>query len=328
MVGKVGQQGSSRLNILITSISAKIQLVKSFKEVVEPLGGVVVGTDMDEKCCAADFVDVFAALPPDHSINYDAALLDVCVRHDIDLIIPSRDSELQRLTSLRHEFDALNIILPLPNADKLEICLDKKKFHRFCLNNGFPVLPLVDPAADVSFPLFVRAINTTEDKIAYQVPNLKLWEKLGLDRSHHICQPLCTDNEYSIDVLMDMDGEPLQAVVRHRQRLVNGESWRAQIKNMPELEVMAMDLCKKLELKAHNLVQAFVSEEGGIHLIEVNPRFGGCSNLSVVGGLNSPRRIVQMVQGNLEAAKRNGPIQFGLQSNRYSLDVMSRLDDD
>lgn len=315
------------MNILITSISAKIQLVRSFKEAVEPFGGLIVGTDMDKKCCAADFVDMFAALPPDDSSDYGAALLDVCARHNIDLVIPSRDSELQQLVRLRPEFDALNIKLPLPDADKLQICLDKKKFHRFCLNNDFPVLPLVDPATNGSFPLFVRAINTTEDKIAYQVPNLKLWEKLGLDRSHHICQPLCTDNEYSVDVLMDMEGEPLQAVVRHRQRLVNGESWRAQIKNMPELAAKALKLCQKLELKAHNLVQAFVSENGGIHLIEVNPRFGGCSNLSVVGGLNSPRRIVQMAQGNVEAAKLNEPIQFGLQSNRYSLDVLSRLDD-
>jgi len=264
-------------------------------------------------------------LPPDQSPEYCAALLAVCADHNIDLIIPSRDGELQRLAKMRSDFDALNIVLPLPGSDKLEICLDKLKFHRFCQGNGFPVLPLVDPGADDNFPLFVRAINTAEEKVAYQVPDLKLWEKLGIDRSHHICQPVCTDNEYSVDVLMDMGGKPLQAVVRHRQRLVNGESWRSQIKQMPELAATALELCQKLELRAHNLVQAFVSDDGGIHLIEVNPRFGGCSNLSVVGGLQSPRRIVQMVQGNTAAARVNQPIRFGLQSNRHSVDVFTQL---
>lgn len=315
------------MNILITSVSAKVQLIQSFKDVVHPLGGLVIGTDMDEKCCAAGFVDVFAVLPLDQSSDYGQRLLEICDRYDVDLIIPTRDGELVQLAGLRPGFDDLRVVLPLPGSDSLENCLNKKKFHHFCQKNNFPVLPLMDPVAGDNFPLFVRAINTAEDKVAYRVPNQQVWDRLGLDRSHHICQPVCTDNEYSVDVLMDLNGAPLQAVVRHRQRLVNGESWRSQIKDMPVLEDTALNLCQKLGLKGHNLVQAFVGHAGDIHLIEVNPRFGGCSNLSVMGGLNSPMRIVQMVQGKMELARLNQPIQYGLQSNRYSLDVMTLLDD-
>lgn len=311
------------MNILITSISAKVQLVQAFKDAVRPLGGLIVGTDMDEKCCASHFVDAFVTVPPDGSDAFAAALLETCRRYTIDVIIPTRDGELIQLEGLRRELTALNVALPLPGRSQLEICLDKKRFHDFCVEKGFPVLPTVNPDDKSSFPLFVRAINTSNGKVAYEVPDLKVWEMLGLDRTHHICQPICTDNEYSVDLLMDLDGKALQAVARHRQRLVNGESWRSEIVALPDLEAMVMAVGEHLGLKAHNLVQAFVSDSGDIHLIEVNPRFGGCSNLSVAGGLDSPRRIIQMVQGNTADACVNAPIRTGLQSNRYSLDIFN-----
>ncbi len=311
------------MNILITSISAKVQLVQAFKDAVRPLGGLIVGTDMDEKCCASHFVDAFVTLPPDGSDAFASKLLETCRRYHIDLIIPTRDGELLQLEGLRRELTALDVVLPLPDRNSLSTCLDKRQFHEFCTKNGFPVLPTLNPEDKNSFPLFVRAINTASGKVAYEVPDLKVWEMLGLDRTHYICQPICTDNEFSVDVLMDMAGKPLQAVARHRQRLVNGESWRSEIVSNPALETMVMDICEKLGLRAHNLVQAFVGSDGQIHLIEVNPRFGGCSNLSVAGGLDSPKRIIQMVQGLDDEARTNQPIKAGLQSNRYSLDIFS-----
>ena len=120
------------MNILITSISAKVQLVQAFKDAVRPLGGLIVGTDMDEKCCASHFVDAFVTLPPDGSPEYSTALLDVCRRYKVGLVIPTRDGELVQLEGLRRELNALNIALPLPDRVGLDVCLDKRTFHEFC----------------------------------------------------------------------------------------------------------------------------------------------------------------------------------------------------
>ncbi|MFC3050525.1 ATP-grasp domain-containing protein [Kordiimonas pumila] len=309
------------MNILITSISAKVQLVQAFKDAVRPYGGLIVGTDMDPKCCAAHFVDMFEALPRDDNPAYKKRLLEICKTHKIRLIIPTRDAELEALVDIKADLAALGTALPLPDSEALHTCLDKRLFHSFCVAEGYPVLPVVDPQMENNFPLFVRAINTANGKEAYEVPNMVAWNHLGLDRSHYICQPLCTDNEYSCDILLDLDGMPLQAVVRHRQRLVNGESWRSEIVDMPRLEAMTLEICQKLGLKGHNLAQAFVGAAGDIHLIEINPRFGGCSNLSIAGGLASPVRLVEMVRGETEEAARKRPITIGLQSNRYSMDI-------
>ena len=70
----------------------------------------------------------------------------------------------------------------------------------------------------------------------------------------------------------------------------------------------------------HSVVQAFWSEQNGPRLIEVNPRFGGASTLSIRAGLDSPRRIIGMLRGD-PAAYLNGPIKVGLVMHRVAEDV-------
>jgi carbamoyl-phosphate synthase large subunit len=135
-----------------------------------------------------------------------------------------------------------------------------------------------------------------------------------------IIQEMVTDPEYSIDVLSSFEGEALQAVVRRRLVVRGGESSTAQVVDNPDLEALAIKLCNSLGLVGHSVVQAFWSELNGPRLIEVNPRFGGASTLSIRAGLDSPRRIVGMLRGD-PAAYLNGPIQVGLVMHRVAEDV-------
>lgn len=45
----------------------------------------------------------------------------------------------------------------------------------------------------------------------------------------------------------------------------------------------------------HVTVLAFYSPDNYLNLIEVNPRFGGASNLSIVAGLDSPHRLIAIL---------------------------------
>jgi carbamoyl-phosphate synthase large subunit len=83
---------------------------------------------------------------------------------------------------------------------------------------------------------------------------------------------------------------------------------------------MALDLCARLGCIGHNVVQAFYRRETGPLLIEVNPRFGGASNLSIRAGLDSPSRIIALLAG--EKPRNPRPIRFGLTMLRYSEDMI------
>ncbi len=152
------------------------------------------------------------------------------------------------------------------------------------------------------------------------VPSPEMLAALAPMASNLIIQEQVTDPEYSIDVLSSFEGGALQAVVRRRLVVRGGESSTTQVVHNPELEALAVKVADGLGLVGHSVVQAFWSERNGPRLIEVNPRFGGASTLSIRAGLDSPRRILGMLRGDPDAYK-NGPIQIGLTMHRVAEDI-------
>lgn len=308
------------INCLITSASAKVLLVEAFKAVLHPLGARVIASDMDRDCCAGHFADGFEWLPKDDAPDYESRLLDICERHQIALLIPTRDGELQRLASLKPTLEAMGVTVPLPDAAVLAACQDKKNFQAYCVEKGFPVLPLADVHKENAFPIFMRHRDGTFTGGGVLVESLSAFERLKVDINDYVVQPYVQDREISCDLLLDFEGKPMQAVARERLKLVNGESWRSRIVSLPDAEKLALTLAQDLGLRGHNLVQMFYSDTEGPRLIEVNARFGGCSNLSIQGGLSSPERIVQLMQGAEAEARLARPIRIGLTSLRYATD--------
>jgi carbamoyl-phosphate synthase large subunit len=311
--------GKRTINCLITSASAKVLLVEAFKSVLHPLGGKVVAADMDAECCAGYFADAFELCPKDGDDAYGDRVLDICKRHDISLLVPTRDGELQQLASMKPKLEAIGVTVPLPNADVLALVQDKKDFQKYCTEQGFPVLPIADVHEENAFPIFMRHRNGTFTGGGVMVESLSAFQRLGVDVNDYVMQPYVTDRELSCDILMDLDGEPMQAVVRERLKLVNGESWRSRIIDLPAVSNLALRMAGDLGLRGHNLAQFFYNEEDGPRIIEVNARFGGCSNLSIQGGLASPERIVGLMRGDVGAHKPRD-IKTGLTSLRYATD--------
>ena len=135
-----------------------------------------------------------------------------------------------------------------------------------------------------------------------------------------LVQDVETAPEYTVDVLMDLVGQPLQAVARRRLLVRDGEAVKSRVEAAPALGDQALALCAALGLVGHNVVQAFYTPEAGARFIEINPRFGGASNLSIEAGLASPERILQLVEGRLDDARAARPITLGLTMLRYPQD--------
>lgn len=309
------------MNVLLTSSSAKVQLLEAFKDALRPRGGKIVAADCDPTCCSRYFADVFELMPRDDDPDYETKLLEVCRRHSINLLIPTRDGELVRIARMRDKLEAIGTHITISDAAALEACMDKGRLYDFCIAEGFPVLEVSDVTDTEAFPVFIRHRNSSLTGGGILVENIASFEKLKLEMDDHLVQAFVQDREFSVDTLSSLDGKPLQAVVRERLRLVNGESWRSQIIEMPELEDLAIRLVGSLGLCGHNLVQMFWNEKTGPHIIEINARFGGGTNLSLRGGLASPERLLLMLEGKLDEAYAPREIDHGLMSLRYGRDV-------
>ncbi|MEP3439255.1 MAG: ATP-grasp domain-containing protein [Hoeflea sp.] len=312
-------------NVLLTSSGAKVPLTQCFRKAASERGDLLYTADIAETCIAALFSDGYVRLPrtdPD-SETYAAALLAACRQNGITLVVPTRDGELVLLAKLAEEFAGERIRILVSPPESIAICRDKIRFTKTLQKYGLPVLPAVEPDEAASMlPVFVRARDGAGGRGAMAIRDPSGIEAAG-DLSGYLINRLvdtARSREFTIDTLMSLDGRPVQAVARSRDMVVDGESVISTVVEDPELEALSLELCERIGLCGHNTVQAFRLEDGEPSFIEVNPRFGGASSLSIAAGLDSPARVIALAAGDMSALNPR-PIIRGTRLVRYKTDM-------
>ncbi len=305
------------MNVLILSAAAKVLLVRAFRDAAAPFGGQVLAAELGADNAALFEADRAILLPPTASPAYGAALEAACSDHGVRLIVPTRDADLPILAGLKPALAARGATVLAPEPSALATCQDKRAFVGFCAAQGLATPRTFAPGeAPDAFPVFVRARTGAGGRGARRIDRAG---DLPGDEDL-VVQAFETAPEYSVDVLMGLDGRPLQAVARRRLQVRAGEAVKSRTEDIPALTGQALQLCAALGLVGHNVVQAFYSPESGVRFVEINPRFGGASNLSIKAGLASPERIVQMVAGDMARAAEERAVTYGLTMLRYPED--------
>ncbi|WP_395670404.1 ATP-grasp domain-containing protein [Phenylobacterium sp.] len=299
--------------VLILSAAAKVLLVRAFRDAAAVRGWPVIAADIAVDSAALFEADQALILPRSDDPAFAPALLDVCRRHAIRLVVPSRDGELAVLADLKPQLAQLSGVVLVPSAEALAICRDKRRFVEFCRAQGFETPRTFADGEPPQFPVFVRPAEGSGGAGARRVDRPQdLPDRTGL-----LVQALETAPEFTVDVLCSLDGRPLQAVARRRIAVRTGEAVKSQVVDAPDLTNPALRLASALGLIGHNVVQAFWETGRPPRFIEVNPRFGGASNLAIRAGLASPERILAMLAGE---ADRPRDIAYGLTMLRYAED--------
>jgi len=311
------------MNVLILSVASKVLLVQSFRAAVGPRGGRVLATDLGSDSAGLYFADGVVNLPRTDSPDFEEALLRVCKDERVSLVIPTRDGELPVLAGLKGCFRSEGIEVLVAAHEALADCGDKRRFVAACARLGLRTPRTWGPGETPDeFPVYVRPRYGAGGTGGQQIEAAD-WKLQG---EHMLVQSFCPLAEYSVDVLMDLAGAPLQAVARRRLLVRAGEAVKSQVESAAVLTEASLELCTGLGLVGHNVVQAFWDGLGEPLFIEVNPRFGGASNLSIQAGLASPERLVMLAAGEEEAARRPRPVRCGLTMLRYSQDLLVEAD--
>ncbi|HXP73293.1 MAG TPA: ATP-grasp domain-containing protein [Stellaceae bacterium] len=310
------------MNILILSAAAKVLLVEAFRAAVADRGGRVFAADIAPDSAALHVADQGLILPRSQEPGFIPALKRVCREHRIGLVVPTRDAELPVLAPWRNEFAAAGTTIPVASPETIALCQDKRRFAAFCESAGFPIARTYGPdETPARFPIFVRPTTGAGGAGAWRIDDAAQWRDLGAERATLIIQDFVEADEYTVDTLMDLEGKPIQAVARRRLLVRGGEAQKSRVEDVPALTELALAVGARLRLVGHNVIQCFRDGAGALNLIEINPRFGGASNLSIVAGLDSPRRLVEFASGDRSAAALR-PIRYGLGMLRYSRDVI------
>jgi carbamoyl-phosphate synthase large subunit len=277
------------MNILVTSISRKVPLLKALRKAALRIDRTskIWGGDLNPQCVGLYFVDEFWRMPKLAELTWDT-LVNYCSIRDITAIIPTRDGELSFFAHFKEKLRDNGIHVMVSDKDSVELCLDKLLFFEKLEAIGYPAIPTVKDIDKLNSQQFVvkerfgagsRSIGLCLEKEEALAQARTLQEP--------IFQPYVVGKEYSVDLYVDLHKQTKGAIARLRELVVNGESQITVTLHYERLELLAASLVEALGLYGHIILQVLVDDEDRFHIIECNSRFGGASTLSVQAGLDS-----------------------------------------
>jgi len=310
------------MNVLITSVSGKVALIRAFQKALRDRGGgKVLGMDSNPNSPALYFCDVGVLAPPDDDPRFLSFMLSLCREQAVQLLIPTRDEELPIYSSYINEFADVGVRVMVAGLETIQICQDKESFVHFCMDSAFDIPKTFFDARDVGpsdLPVFCKPRYGKGSKNLEVIRSLSRLHALIENSDPLIVQEYVKGPEYTVDLFADFEGRIISVVPRRRVQVINGESWVGETIYNENVIAENARLAATLGLVGHNTIQCFLIGEE-IKFIEVNPRFGGGAPLSFAAGAHTPSFLLELVRGH-DVKPRIGNFCPGLMMLRFTDD--------
>jgi carbamoyl-phosphate synthase large subunit len=240
----------------------------------------------------------FPVRPITHA-NYIKQLLSIVRTNNVKLLIPTVDLDLKLLAQNKPKFAAAGCCVLVSTPDVVDICQDKRKTFRFLLKNGFDTPLTMSPRAALSkkklnWPCFLKPWDGYASRGNAIVNNREELSLFAKRIPNTICQEFIKGTEHTCDVYVDFNMEVRCVVPRKRIEVRAGEVSKGQVVKHPRIMSEAARLVKALGAGPGVItLQLFLTGDGKIKFVEINPRFGGGVPLSIKAGANFPKWILQ-----------------------------------
>lgn len=305
---------TERISVLFACIGRRVSLLNSFRRAARESGikAAFLGADKTALSPALKLCDKGFVVRPIEDRSYIRELLAIVKANRVRLLIPTVDLDLKILSRSRDKFAALGCCVLVSSPQVIDICQDKRKTYRFLSRNGFdtPVTMSVRGALSgrkLSWPCFVKPWDGYASKGNAVVRNREELRLFAKRIPNAICQELIKGAEYTCDVYIDFGMKVRCVVPRKRIEVRAGEVSKAQVVKHPVIMSQTSRLVERLGAGPGVVtLQLFLTDDGRVRFIEVNPRFGGGVPLSIKAGANFPKWILQELCGRKPRIKSDG----------------------
>jgi len=257
------------LTVLITEAGgpAAVGLIKALKS--SSLDIRIVATDMDPLASGLHMADLSVLAPHASQAEYTGKLLDLIKKYEVDLIIPTGEHDLYKLSKIRDKMKNLGCKIFVSDPDTVEICQNKLKFYEHLKKTDIP-LPLTYSKNMILKPK--RGSGSRGIKI--------------VELEDRIIQEYLPGKEYTVDVFCDMSSNIINHVIRERVATKAGISTKSTVLFDKSISLIVGQLVRHLSIKGPACVQLRNNDKGSPHVIECNPRLGGGTYISTLAGVN------------------------------------------
>ena len=299
--------------VLFTCAGMRVDIVTAFREA----GATTIAVDLDPLAPALYKADRYALVGRIDEDGYVPSLRDLVRAHDVDVIVPLADMDQLKLAHARDELDALVL---LPDADVVDRMSDKYAAHLLFEEHGFDSPPTYLPGEipdDLEFPVLVKARRGYGSRHIYRAHDREALE-LELQRTpvESMVQAACQGEEFSIDVVCDLEGRCLNAIPRTMIQSKGGESIKGMTVKDWELIELGRRVSEAIPLKGVATVQCFRESDGTHRITDVNPRFGGAFPLPQAAGAAYPELVLALAAGE-RPEPRLGEFTEGVVMTRF-----------
>jgi HAD superfamily hydrolase (TIGR01549 family) len=289
----------SMIRILFTGVGRRIELLQAFRSAALVLNKdlIIYGADMSGTAPALVYCDYVRRVVAMKDPAYINNLLEICQEDSIDLIIPTIDTDLLLLSENREKFKNVGTKVMISDINKIQICRDKNYTSQFFIDCGLHAPIPVNNWKEYKsgFPAFIKPKDGSGSINAFRADNVEELEMYAGQIDEYIVQPFVDGREYTIDIFCDWYGNPITITPRERLQVRAGEVLQTQI-CMDQLMIdESRAICKEFKPCGPLTVQLIRDNANVDWFIEINPRFGGGSPLSMKAGARSAEAVLKLI---------------------------------
>jgi carbamoyl-phosphate synthase large subunit len=236
-----------------------------------------------------------------HARSHEAfkrAANEIIKRERIDVLIPTVDEELLVFSYRPAHFNARVVVSPymtVKTCDDKALLYESVRDEPFC--PGFVVTDRRQGLASFGpGPVFMKPRRGRGSRGARLFKNYTEIPRELINTSNVFCEYL-PGQEYTADVLCDLEGNLVLAVPRKRLEVIRGISKRGETQRHPEIEENVKKLCGILKFIGPSNMQFKADTSGEMKLVEINPRFSGGLPITAEAGADVPGFLYSMLSG-------------------------------
>lgn len=315
----------NRIRVLITAVgggSVGSHVLDALKMAATPY--YCVSTNHNPHKSGLYLADKGYLVPSAEDSNYISALMKICQKEKIQVIIPGSEQELGVIGANKTKFEEKGI-LPLMNTPQvIEVCQDKLKTMEILKNNHlcypkFIILKGKILPKGFSFPVVIKPSKggggSRNVFIIQDQADLEFYSRYYRDKGlipliqEYIGTP---EHEYTVAVLTDFEGKLLGSFALKRE-ISGNMSTLLQVenkKNKKDLLTLSTGVsqgfvddyndvkkyCEKIAFalgsKGPLNIQCRKTPKG-VYTMEINPRFSGTSSIRALLGFNEPDTLMR-----------------------------------
>ena len=225
------------------SAPAGINTIKSLR--LSDFSGKILSTDSNSLSAGFYLSDYYEVIPEAEADDYLEVLLNIIDKYNIEVLMPSSGYDIFPFSEFKSKLKKHGVVPVVSDRKILEICRDK--LSTFDYLNKFFTLPhtTLNPDEIDTYPVIAKPRYGKGSRDVVKIHDEQEKKYINSRYPNMIYQEFLPGDEYTIDVMSDLEGNPIISVPRVRLQTKSGISTKGKVVLDNELIEESMKIVKK-----------------------------------------------------------------------------------